>query len=99
METWEISFFFLYGEIVYLYTVYQAMESMMKRNRAYRQKSSQLIKWLDRLAHCNLSIKIRAEKTSKHTEVLSTNPKEEASTEANYEENYKNNSFSGHFHK
>ena len=53
----------LYGNVVHLYTYYRALEPLNKRNRAYRQNSAQLTKWLDRLAHFDISLKHSVGKT------------------------------------
>ena len=80
--------FYLYGEVVYLYIQHQALEPIIKENRAYRQYNAWLTRWLERLAHSDVSIKYTADKNLKFIDCLSGNPIEELPTEEKSEENY-----------
>ena len=76
----------LYGKIVYLYTEHNALEPLIKRNRAYRQYSARLTKWLDRQARFDIWIQYTAENNLKLTDYLSRHPTEKASTDEIFEE-------------
>ena len=45
LETFRFS---LYRQVVHLYTDHRALETLIKRNRAYRQNKMRLTRWLDR---------------------------------------------------
>ena len=49
--------FYLYGKVVHLYTKHHALEPLKKWNQAYWQNSARLTRWLDRLAHFDISTK------------------------------------------
>ena len=72
--------------VVHLYTDQQALEPLIKRIRAYRQYSTQLTRWLDRLAHFDNSIKHTAGMNLFLTDYLSTHPSEQATTEKTHDE-------------
>ena len=76
----------LYGKVVYIYNHHQALEILIKRNRAYRQYDARIPRRLDRLAHLDISIKHTAEKNLASTDYLSRHPTEEAMTEKIHEE-------------
>ena len=67
--------------MVYLYTDHQALEPLIKRNRAYLQYSARLTRWLDRLTHFDIPIKHRAARNLALTDYLSRHPTDEATTE------------------
>ena len=80
--------FYLYGKKVFLYTGHQALEPLIKRNRCNKQYSARLTRWLDRLAHFDISIQHIAGSNLKFTDYLSRNPVEGATTENTYDEQY-----------
>ena len=80
--------FYLYGKKVFLYTDHQALEPLIKRNRCNKQYSARLTRWLDRLAHFDISIQHIAGSNLKFTDYLSRNPVEGATTENTYDEQY-----------
>ena len=59
-----------------------------KRNRAYRNNSAQLTRWLDTLAHFDTSIKYMAGNNLILTDYFSGHLTAETSTEKNYEKEY-----------
>ena len=61
---------------------------MIKRNRAYQQKSARLTSWLDGLANFKNSIRYTAGENLAKTDHLSRHPTEEATTEENDDEVY-----------
>ena len=86
--------YYFYGKVVCFYTDHQALEPLIKRNRAYRQNSERLTRWLDRLADFDISIKYTARKNLKLTDDSNRNPIEEPSTEDSYEKECVINIFS-----
>ena len=80
--------FYLYGKKVFLYNDYQALEPPIKRNRCNKQYSARLTRWLDRLAHFDISVQHIAGSNLKFTDFLSRNPVEGATTENMYDEQY-----------
>ena len=76
------------GKKVFLYTDHQALESLIKRNRCNKQYSARLTRWLDRLAHFDISIQQIAGNNLKFTEYLSRNPVEGVTPENIYDEQY-----------
>ena len=80
--------FFLYGKNVFLYTDHQALEPLIKRNRCNKQYSARLTRWLDMLAHFDISIQHIAGSNLKFIDFLSRNPVEGATTENMYDEQY-----------
>ena len=73
---------------MFLYTDHQALEPLIKRNRCNKQYSARLTRWLDRLAHFDISIQHIAGSNLKFTDFLSRNPVEGAATENVYDEQY-----------
>ena len=71
---------------MFLYTDHQALEPLIKRNRCNKQYSDRLNRWLDRLAHFDISMQHIAGSNLKFTDFLSRNPVEGASTENKYDE-------------
>ena len=80
--------FYLYGKKVFLYTDHQALEPLIKRNRCNKQNSARLKRWLDRLAHFDISIQHIAGSCLKFTDFPSRNPIDGAATENVYDEQY-----------
>ena len=72
--------FHLYGKKVFLYTDHQALEPLIKRNRCNKQYSARLTRWLDRLAHFDISIHHIAGSNLKFTDFLNRTPVECAAT-------------------
>ena len=64
------------------------MQPLIERNRNYRQNSTRLTNWLDRLAHFDISKRYTEGNILKFMEYLSGSPSEATSTEENYEEHY-----------
>ena len=83
--------FYLYEKKVFLYTDHQALEPLIKRNRCNKQYSARLTRWLDRLAHFDISVQHIAGSNLKSTDFLSRNPVEDATTENMYDEQYVTN--------
>ena len=83
--------FYLYGKKVFLYTDHQALDPLIKRNRCNKQYSARLTRWLDRLAHFDISVQHIAGSNLKFTDFLSRNPVEGATTENMYDEQYVTN--------
>ena len=79
---------YLYGKVVCLYTDHEALEPLYERNRAYRQYSAPLTRWLDRLAYFNTLIKHTAGKTLAFTDHLSRHPTKEVITKEIYDDEY-----------
>ena len=76
--------FYLYGKKVFLYTDHQALEPLIKRNRCNKQYSARITRWLDRLAHFDISVQHIAGSNLKFTDFLSRKPVEGATTENMY---------------
>ena len=62
------------------------MAPIIKRNRRNKQYSARLTRWLDRLAHFDISIQRIARSNLKFTDYLSRNPVGGATPEDNYDE-------------
>ena len=58
------------------------MEPLLKRNKANKQYSARLTRWLDRLNHFDLSLKHTAGKEVNFTDFISRNPTENPEAEA-----------------
>ena len=61
----------LYGKQVQLFSNHQALEPLLKRNKANKQNSARLTRWLDRLNHFNISLKHTAGEEIKFTNFIS----------------------------
>ena len=59
-----------------------------KRNRSNHQYSARLTRWLDRVAHFDISVQQIAGRNLKFIDCLSRNPVEGAPTESKYDEEY-----------
>ena len=55
-------------------TDHQALQPLLKRNRAHKQYSARLTRWLDRLSHFDVNVKYTAGKNIPVTEYLSRHP-------------------------
>ena len=80
--------FYLYGKQVQLFSDHQALEPLLKRNKANKQYSARLTRWLERLNHFDISLKHTAGKEIKFTDFISRNPIEIPKLEENYEEEF-----------
>ena len=67
---------------------HQALEPLIKRKRCNKQNSARLTRWLDLLAHFDISIQHIARSNLKFTDFLSRNPVKFALTENMYDEQY-----------
>ena len=55
--------YYVYGKRVNLLTDHQALQPLLKKNRAHKQYSARLTRWLDRLSHFDVNIQYTAGKT------------------------------------
>ena len=78
----------MYCKVVYAYTDHQALEHLIKLNRAYRQYNARLTRYLERLAHLDIPKRHAAGKNQTLADYLSRHPTEEATTEENHDEEY-----------
>ena len=83
--------FHLYGKQVRLFSDHQALEPLLKRNKANKQYSARLTRWLDRLNHFDISLKHTAGKEIQFTDFISRNPTENPEPKENYEEEFVSN--------
>ena len=70
--------FYQYRIKVFLYTDHKALEPLIKRDRCFKQCSASLPRWLDRIAHFDISIQHLAGSNLNFTGILSRNPVEGA---------------------
>ena len=66
--------FHLYGKQLQLFSDHQALEPLLKRNKANKQYSARLTRWLDRLNHFDISLKHTAGKEIKFTDFINSSP-------------------------
>ena len=59
---------------VNLLTDHQALQPLLKRNRAHKQYSARLTRWLDRLSHFDVNVQYTAGKNIPLTDYLSRHP-------------------------
>ena len=87
---WGLEHFRLhtYGKPIELLTDHQALEPLIKRIRSNKTYSARLARWLDRLAHFDITIKHIAGKHSALTDYLSRNPISTPELIENYDEGY-----------
>ena len=78
--------FYLYGKQIQLFPDHQALEPLLKRNKANKQYSTRPTLWQDRPKHLDISLKHTAGKEIKFTDFISRNPTENPEPEKNYEE-------------
>ena len=73
---WGLEYFryFVYGKKVNLLTDHQALQPLLKRNRAHKQYSARLTRWLDRLSHFDVNVQYTAGKNIPLTDYLSRHP-------------------------
>ena len=84
--------FYIYGKPVKLFSDHSALEPLLRRNRANKIYSARLTRWLDRIAHFDVSVNHIAGEEIKLTDYLSRHPTGKAETEDNYDEEYVINS-------
>ena len=55
---WGLEYFryYVYGKKVILLTDHQALQPLLKRNRAHKQYSARLTRWLDRLSNFDVNV-------------------------------------------
>ena len=78
--------FHLYGKQVQLESDNQILEPLLKQNKANKQYSAQLTRWLDRLNHFDISLRHSAGKEIKFSDFISRNPTKNLEPEVKYEE-------------
>ena len=61
----------MYGKRVNLLTDHQALQPLLKKNRAHKQYSARLTRWLDRLSHFDVNVQYTAGKNIPLTDYLS----------------------------
>ena len=73
---WGLEYFryYVYGKKVNLLTDHQALQPLLKRNRAHKQYSARLTRWLDRLSHFDVNVQYTARKNIPLTDYLSRHP-------------------------
>ena len=73
---WGLEYFiyYVYEKRVNLLTDHQALQPLLKRNRAYKQYSVRLTRWLVRLCHFDVNVKYTAGKNIALTDYLSRHP-------------------------
>ena len=85
---WGLEYFryYVYGKNVNLLTDHQALQPLVKRNRAHKQYRARLTWWLDRLSHFDVNVQSTVGKNIPLTDYLSRNPI--VNTAENETENY-----------
>ena len=73
---WGLEYFryFVYGKRVNLLTDHQALQPLLKKNRAQKQYSARLTHWLDRLSLFDVNVQYTAGKNISLTDYLSRHP-------------------------
>ena len=66
--------YYVCEKIVNLLTKHQALQPLLKRNRAHKQYSARLMRWLDRLSHSDVNLQYTACKNTPLTDYLSRYP-------------------------
>ena len=66
--------YYAYGKRVKFLTDHQALQPLLKRNRAHKQYSARLTRWLDRLSHFAVNLQYTAGKNILLTDYLSRHP-------------------------
>ena len=66
--------YYVYGKKVNLLIDHQALQPLLKRNRAHKQYSARLTRWLDRLSHFDVNVQYTAGKNVPLTNYLSRHP-------------------------
>ena len=73
---WGLEYFryYVYGKKVNLLTDHQALQPLLKRNRAHKQYSARLTRWLDRLNHFDVNVQYTAGKKHSVNGLLKPTP-------------------------
>ena len=73
---WGLEYFryYVYGKKINFLTDHQALQPFLKRNRAHKQYSARLTRWLDRLSHFDVNVQYTAGKNIPLTDYLSRHP-------------------------
>ena len=73
---WGLEYFryYVYGKMVNLLTDHQALQPLLKKNRARKQYNTRLTRWLDRLNHFDVNIQYTAGKNIALTDYSSRHP-------------------------
>ena len=66
--------YYVYGKRINLLTDHQALQPLLKRNRAHKQYSARLTRWLDQLGHFDVNVQYTAGKIIPLTNYLSRHP-------------------------
>ena len=66
--------YYVYGKRVNLLPDHQALQPLLKWNRAHKEYSARLTRWLDRLSHFDVNLQYTAGKNIPLTEYLSRHP-------------------------
>ena len=73
---WGLKYFryYVYGKKVNFLTDHQALQPLLKRNRAHKQYSARLTRWLDSLSHFDVNVQYTAGKNIQLTDYQSRHP-------------------------
>ena len=73
---WGLEYFryYVYGKKLNLLTDHQALQPLLKKNRAHKQYSARLTRWLDGLSHFDVNVQYTAGKNIPLTDYLSRHP-------------------------
>ena len=73
---WGLEYFryYVYGKKLNLLTDHQALQPLLKKNRAPKQCSARITRWLDRLSHFDVNVQYMAGKNIPLTDYLSRHP-------------------------
>ena len=87
---WGLEHFrlYIYGKPIELITDHEALEPLIKRNRSNKTYGARLTRWLDRLAHFDITIKHVTGKHLALTDYLSRNPTSRPEPIQNYDKEY-----------
>ena len=66
--------YYVYGKKLNLLTDHQALQPLLKRNRAHKQYSARLTRWLDKLSHFDVNVQFTAGKNIPLTDYISRHP-------------------------
>ena len=66
--------YYVYGKKVNLLTDHRALQPLLKRNRAHKQYSARLTRWLDRLSHFDVNLQYTSGKNIPLTDYFSRHP-------------------------
>ena len=96
---WGLEHFrlYIYGKPIKLLTDHQALDPLIKRNRAKETYSARLTRWLDRLAHFTINVNHIAGKHLALTENLRRNTTAPPQTDDAYHEEYVINNILPHY--